>query len=121
VELRSQAGKKVTTLKRGSLGAAKAPPRPTPGSVTYTDDESDKAYDNNPDESSLTEKPSEISSTDSQVLLRPNKNYNKLKAFHPTFYVTKKKFNRVSPVVESSPPPGYSEPLKLNFAVETIC
>lgn len=67
VELR-QSHKKIGTLKRKSVaGAAKPPPRPTPGSVTYTDDESDKAYDHNPDESSLTEKPSEISSTDSQV------------------------------------------------------
>ncbi len=67
VELR-QSHKKISTLKRKSAGGAlKPPPRPTPGSVTYTDDESDKAYDHNPDESSLTEKPSEISSTDSQV------------------------------------------------------
>ncbi|XP_035707340.1 protein sidekick isoform X3 [Folsomia candida] len=66
VELR-QSHKKIGTLKRKSAaGANKPPPRPTPGSVTYTDDESDKAYDHNPDESSLTEKPSEISSTDSQ-------------------------------------------------------
>jgi hypothetical protein len=70
VELR-QSQKKIGTLKRKSLaGANKPPPRPTPGSVTYTDDESDKAYDHNPDESSLTEKPSEISSTDSQVRLK---------------------------------------------------
>lgn len=63
-----QSHKKIGTLKRKSAaGANKPPPRPTPGSVTYTDDESDKAYDHNPDESSLTEKPSEISSTDSQV------------------------------------------------------
>lgn len=67
VELR-QSHKKISTLKRKSAGGAlKPPPRPTPGSVTYTDDESDKAYDHNPDESSLTEKPSEISSSDSQV------------------------------------------------------
>ncbi|ODM95509.1 Protein sidekick [Orchesella cincta] len=66
VELR-QSHKKIGTLKRKSNGGVKPPPRPTPGSVTYTDDESDKAYDHNPDESSLTEKPSEISSTDSQV------------------------------------------------------
>jgi protein sidekick len=68
VELR-QSQKKITTLKRKQpkQGMNKPPPRPTPGSVTYTDDESDKAYDHNPDESSLTEKPSEISSTDSQV------------------------------------------------------
>lgn len=67
MELR-QSQKKISTLKRKSQPPVKPPPRPTPGSITYTDDESDKAYDNNPDESSLTEKPSEISSTtDSQV------------------------------------------------------
>lgn len=76
VELR-QSHKKVSTLKRKSNGGAlKPPPRPTPGSVTYTDDESDKAYDHNPDESSLTEKPSEISSSDSQVHKNNNKNSN---------------------------------------------
>lgn len=74
VELR-QSHKKISTLKRKSAGGAlKPPPRPTPGSVTYTDDESDKAYDHNPDESSLTEKPSEISSSDSQVLKNNAKN-----------------------------------------------
>lgn len=75
VELR-QSQKKITTLKRKSKstqGANKPPPRPTPGSVTYDDEsESDKAYDHNPDESSLTEKPSEISSTDSQVRFHPS-------------------------------------------------
>lgn len=47
----------------------KSPLRPFPASsVTYhSDEESLKGYDENPDDSSVTEKPSEISSTDSQV------------------------------------------------------
>lgn len=46
----------------------KSPPRPSPASVAYhSDEESLKGYDENPDDSSVTEKPSEISSTDSQV------------------------------------------------------
>ena len=49
------------------INGARAPPRPTPSLVRYSD-EDDKGYDENPDDSdSLTEKPSEISSTDSQV------------------------------------------------------
>ncbi|XP_014483007.1 PREDICTED: protein sidekick isoform X1 [Dinoponera quadriceps] len=45
----------------------KSPPRPSPASVAYhSDEESLKGYDENPDDSSVTEKPSEISSTDSQ-------------------------------------------------------
>lgn len=58
------------TLSRKANGnhIAKSPPRPSPGSITYSDDEEDtKGYDDNCDSSSLTEKPSEISSTDSQV------------------------------------------------------
>lgn len=48
----------------------KSPPRPSPASVAYhSDEESLKGYDENPDDSSVTEKPSEISSTDSQVIL----------------------------------------------------
>lgn len=47
----------------------KSPPRPSPASVTYhSDEESLKGYDENPDDSSVTEKPSELSSSDSQVL-----------------------------------------------------
>jgi hypothetical protein len=43
-------------------------PRPTPASVAYNnDDESARGYDENSDDSSLKEKPSEISSTDYQV------------------------------------------------------
>ena len=42
-------------------------PRPAPSLVRYSDEDSAKGYDENPDDSdSLTEKPSEISSTDSQ-------------------------------------------------------
>ena len=52
----------------GPTVVGKPPPRPTPASVAYnSDDESARGYDENPDDSSLTEKPSEISSTDSQV------------------------------------------------------
>lgn len=46
----------------------KSPPRPSPASVAYhSDEESLKCYDENPDDSSVTEKPSEVSSSDSQV------------------------------------------------------
>lgn len=56
------------TLRRAAP-LAKSPPRPTPGSVAYhSDEESLRAYDENPDDSSLTEKPSEMSSSDSQVI-----------------------------------------------------
>ncbi|GBP30656.1 Protein sidekick [Eumeta japonica] len=45
---------------------AKSPPRPSPANVAYhSDEESLRAYDDHPDDSSLTEKPSEISSSDS--------------------------------------------------------
>ncbi|XP_046403358.1 protein sidekick [Ischnura elegans] len=53
----------------------KSPPRPSPASVAYHSEDEDeeeeeegstKGYDENPDDSSLTEKPSEMSSTDSQ-------------------------------------------------------
>ncbi|PNF38721.1 Protein sidekick [Cryptotermes secundus] len=67
---------KRSTLGRKSLShhqppgppmLGKSPPRPSPASVTYhSDEESLKGYDENPDDSSVTEKPSEISSTDSQ-------------------------------------------------------
>ena len=51
--------------------SSRAPPRPTPSMVNYSDEDSAKGYDENPDDSdSLTEKPSEISSTDSQVRSR---------------------------------------------------
>lgn len=56
------------TLTRGSLRkplpALRSPPRPSPASVTYSDEEEDaKAYDDHCDSSSLTEKPSEMSSS----------------------------------------------------------
>lgn len=65
---------KRNTLARKSMHPppptmlGKSPPRPSPASVAYhSDEESLKGYDENPDDSSVTEKPSEISSTDSQV------------------------------------------------------
>lgn len=54
------------------ISGARQPPRPVPSLVRYSDeDDSAKGYDENPDDDSdsLTEKPSEISSTDSQVML----------------------------------------------------
>ncbi|KAL1140779.1 hypothetical protein AAG570_000709, partial [Ranatra chinensis] len=46
---------------------AKSPPRPSPASVAYhSDDESLKGYDENPDDSSLTEKPSEGSESENE-------------------------------------------------------
>jgi hypothetical protein len=83
------------------MGAAKPPPRPTPGSVTYTDDESDKAYDNNPDESSLTEKPSEISSTDSQVKTIEIKVKSGTKKRNNSVGSIPRKVNRVAPAPET--------------------
>lgn len=59
------------TLRRGGRPppVGKSPPRPSPASVAYhSDEESLRAYDENPDDSSLTEKPSEMSSSDSQVI-----------------------------------------------------
>lgn len=66
---------KRSTLSRKSVHhqpppamLGKSPPRPSPASVAYhSDEESLKGYDENPDDSSVTEKPSEISSSDSQV------------------------------------------------------
>ncbi|GFS86545.1 protein sidekick [Nephila pilipes] len=52
--------------KNNNAMLTKSPPRPSPGSVTYSDDDDTKGYDENCDSSSLTEKPSEISSSDSQ-------------------------------------------------------
>ena len=55
------------------INSSRAPPRPTPSMVNYSDEDSAKGYDENPDDSdSLTEKPSEISSTDSQVTVPVN-------------------------------------------------
>ena len=59
------------TTNFAMINGARNPPRPTPSMVNYSDEDSAKGYDENPDDSdSLTEKPSEISSTDSQVSLQ---------------------------------------------------
>ena len=71
--MKSQRGTMKSTSSRKSsnlamINSSRNPPRPTPGLVNYSDEDSGKGYDENPDDSdSLTEKPSEISSTDSQV------------------------------------------------------
>ncbi|CAG9585499.1 unnamed protein product [Danaus chrysippus] len=58
------------TLRRKPVhgpALGKSPPRPSPASVNYrSDEESLRAFDDHPDDSSLTEKPSEMSSSDSQ-------------------------------------------------------
>lgn len=65
--LRSTASRKSTNF--AMINGSRNPPRPTPSMVNYSDEDSAKGYDENPDDSdSLTEKPSEISSTDSQVI-----------------------------------------------------
>jgi len=70
--MKSQRGTMKSTSSRKStnlamINSSRAPPRPNPGLVNYSDEDSAKGYDENPDDSdSLTEKPSEISSTDSQ-------------------------------------------------------
>lgn len=59
--------KKSTSGPSASLG--KSPPRPSPASVAYhSDEESLKCYDE--EDSSVTEKPSELSSSESQVNLQ---------------------------------------------------
>ncbi|XP_050687397.1 protein sidekick-like isoform X4 [Eriocheir sinensis] len=64
--------KRSTLGRRSVVGAtavvnAKSPPRPAPASVTYSDDDTVKGYDENPDDSSeLTEKPTDLSSTASE-------------------------------------------------------
>jgi hypothetical protein len=64
--LRSTVSRKSTNF--AMINGSRNPPRPNPSMVTYSDEDSAKGYDENPDDSdSLTEKPSEISSTDSQV------------------------------------------------------
>ncbi|XP_049831894.1 protein sidekick isoform X2 [Schistocerca gregaria] len=64
---RNTLGRKSVHQPPGPPMLGKSPPRPLPSSVTYhSDEESLKGYDENPDDSSVTEKPSEISSTDSQ-------------------------------------------------------
>ena len=67
--LRSTASRKSTNF--AMINGSRNPPRPAPSMVNYSDEDSAKGYDENPDDSdSLTEKPSEISSTDSQVIIR---------------------------------------------------
>ncbi|KFM81271.1 Protein sidekick, partial [Stegodyphus mimosarum] len=58
--------KNSLSRKNNNAMLTKSPPRPSPGSVTYSDDDDTKGYDENCDSSSLTEKPSEMSSSDSQ-------------------------------------------------------
>ncbi|XP_015923362.1 protein sidekick isoform X2 [Parasteatoda tepidariorum] len=58
--------KNSLSRKNHNAMLTKCPPRPSPGSVTYSDDDDTKGYDENCDSSSLTEKPSEMSSSDSQ-------------------------------------------------------
>ena len=78
--MKSQRGTMKSTTSRKStnlamINSSRAPPRPNPGLVNYSDEDSAKGYDENPDDSdSLTEKPSEISSTDSQVQCRQDEN-----------------------------------------------
>ena len=67
--MRSTVSRKSTNF--AMINGSRQPPRPTPSMVNYSDEDSAKGYDENPDDSdSLTEKPSEISSTDSQVCLK---------------------------------------------------
>merc|ERR1719187_681056 len=71
--MKSQRGTiKSTTSRKSSnlamISSSRNPPRPTPGMVNYSDEDSAKGYDENPDDSdSLTEKPRRLSSTDSQA------------------------------------------------------
>ena len=63
--MRSTVSRKSTNF--AMINGARQPPRPTPSMVNYSDEDSAKGYDENPDDSdSLTEKPLEISSIDSQ-------------------------------------------------------
>lgn len=66
--LRRTLGRKPTNQPPAAASLGKSPPRPSPASVAYhSDEESLKCYDENPDDSSVTEKPSEVSSSESQV------------------------------------------------------
>lgn len=61
----------VGTAKRGLSRASvrqplRSPPRPSPASVTYSDEDDTKGYDDHCDSSSLTEKPSEMSSSEDE-------------------------------------------------------
>lgn len=67
---KAYASTKKSSNPTGTIGRTpKSPPRPSPASVAYHSDEESlsKCYDENPDDSSVTEKPSEISSSESQV------------------------------------------------------
>lgn len=69
--IRRTIGRKPSAQPSAAAALGKSPPRPSPASVAYhSDEESLKCYDENPDDSSVTEKPSEVSSSDSQV--KPN-------------------------------------------------
>ncbi|XP_067641974.1 protein sidekick isoform X2 [Eurosta solidaginis] len=58
-------GKKSSNRPPTNMQLGKSPPRPSPASVAYhSDEESLKCYDENPDDSSVTEKPSEVSSSE---------------------------------------------------------
>lgn len=67
------------TIKKSTSGPSsatlgKSPPRPSPASVAYhSDEESLKCYDE--EDSSVTEKPSEMSSSESQVKSFPAINF----------------------------------------------
>lgn len=66
--IRRTMGRKSASQPAAAASLGKSPPRPSPASVAYhSDEESLKCYDENPDDSSVTEKPSEVSSSDSQV------------------------------------------------------
>lgn len=66
--LRRTTGRKPANQQVAAATLGKSPPRPSPASVAYhSDEESLKCYDENPDDSSVTEKPSEVSSSESQV------------------------------------------------------
>lgn len=66
--IRRTIGRKPSSQPPAAAALGKSPPRPSPASVAYhSDEESLKCYDENPDDSSVTEKPSEVSSSDSQV------------------------------------------------------
>lgn len=66
---------KKNNLSHNTASLGKSPPRPSPASVAYhSDEESLKCYDENPDDSSVTEKPSEVSSSDSQNSESENEN-----------------------------------------------
>uniref|UniRef100_A0A182PZC8 Protein sidekick n=1 Tax=Anopheles farauti TaxID=69004 RepID=A0A182PZC8_9DIPT len=61
-------GSSAAAAAAAAASLGKSPPRPSPSSVAYnSDEESLKCYDENPDDSSVTEKPSEVSSSDSQA------------------------------------------------------